>query len=417
MTTVLARFVTALLVLGVHASTFGADQPIAATRLTLKRGSTSAKLVFVTKDPAFLFPAMASADDPSLAGATIDLFAIGEGAASLAIPPGVGKPGWLLTTAAPSYRFTNRTAPAGPSPVRTAQLKQHRQLRIVARAVPLPLAVAEGAIGIRVTTGTLRSCALFDAATVRVDVPGRFVAAGALATSLADCSDTALGAPTTTSTTATTTTTTTVPVCGDGVVQAGEECDDPAPGPCFGSCGAPGTPTACQCCVQNGGQCGSGGGAAPCCDPAAACAPVCAPMFPSYCTVPPPPFPGCNMSGTWDFFDSPTSTFYSIVEGAGGALSVVVYTYPDFATYQVGTGTRTGDAIHISLPSGPIDLVQQSCTVASGGLCNDFVRGTTSVCGDGTIDTEPGLEEQCDDGNQIAGDCCSPTCRVEPGCP
>jgi hypothetical protein len=138
----LGPVVAAILLFGIGAPASAIDQPIAGLRLTLKRVSTGVNLVFVSKDPAFLFPAMASADDPSLAGATIDLFAIGEGAASLAIPPGVGKPGWLLTTAAPSYRFTNRTAPAGPSPVRTAQLKQHRQLRIVARAVPLPLAVA-----------------------------------------------------------------------------------------------------------------------------------------------------------------------------------------------------------------------------------------------------------------------------------
>jgi cysteine-rich repeat protein len=35
------------------------------------------------------------------------------------------------------------------------------------------------------------------------------------------------------------------------------------------------------------------------------------------------------------------------------------------------------------------------------------------VCGDGT--REPGCNEECDDGNQDAGDGCSPTCLVEPG--
>src|SRR5206468_5095592 len=33
-----------------------------------------------------------------------------------------------------------------------------------------------------------------------------------------------------------------------------------------------------------------------------------------------------------------------------------------------------------------------------------------SICGNGFLD--PG--EQCDDGNTLAGDCCSPTCQFEP---
>src|SRR5439155_1423030 len=32
------------------------------------------------------------------------------------------------------------------------------------------------------------------------------------------------------------------------------------------------------------------------------------------------------------------------------------------------------------------------------------------VCGNGVVD----LGEQCDDGNLVAGDCCSPTCQFEP---
>lgn len=36
------------------------------------------------------------------------------------------------------------------------------------------------------------------------------------------------------------------------------------------------------------------------------------------------------------------------------------------------------------------------------------------ICGDGMVD----LEEECDDGNTAGGDCCGPTCRVEPNaCP
>src|SRR5262249_7228850 len=35
---------------------------------------------------------------------------------------------------------------------------------------------------------------------------------------------------------------------------------------------------------------------------------------------------------------------------------------------------------------------------------------TFSVCGNGVLETG----EQCDDGNSVAGDCCSPTCQYEP---
>ena len=42
----------------------GADQPISAAKLLLIRSGSVEKLVFVSKDPAFLFPAVASQDDP-----------------------------------------------------------------------------------------------------------------------------------------------------------------------------------------------------------------------------------------------------------------------------------------------------------------------------------------------------------------
>ncbi len=97
--------------LATHAAALAADQPIAGTRLTLKRSGSGTKLVFVSKDPAFLFPTFGSGDDPSIGGATVDVFSAAEGAAALGMPAGVGKPGWELKSTSPSYRFTNKTAP------------------------------------------------------------------------------------------------------------------------------------------------------------------------------------------------------------------------------------------------------------------------------------------------------------------
>jgi len=49
----------------------GADQPISGAKLILTRtASGREKLVFISRDPAFLFPAPGSADDPSHARTT-----------------------------------------------------------------------------------------------------------------------------------------------------------------------------------------------------------------------------------------------------------------------------------------------------------------------------------------------------------
>ena len=187
------------------------DRPVDGVKLSLIRTSTRQKLVFVSRDPAALFPAIGGADDPgtgSPGGALIDLISPVE-SATLAVPRVAGMPGWTARAGTTDlHRFTNGSAPAGISAVRLVVVREGRVLKLVARATGLALAGAQGSVGIRVTTGALRNCALFDAPTV--DEAGRFVARGALASALADCSDTSLGAlPTTTTTTATTTTTVT----------------------------------------------------------------------------------------------------------------------------------------------------------------------------------------------------------------
>src|SRR5262249_31723148 len=55
----------------------------------------------------------------------------------------------------------------------------------------------------------------------------------------------------------------------------------------------------------------------------------------------------------------------------------------------------------------PYDGCSPTCTVepkCAGGMC-------TATCGDGLKFPQ----EACDDGNNIAGDGCSPTCTIEPG--
>jgi hypothetical protein len=92
----LARLVLLVGVLGVARSGAAADQPLLGTKLLLQKSGTREKLVLVLKDPAVLFPAIGSADDPGTGtpgGATIEIFSASEGTATLAIAAGVGKPG------------------------------------------------------------------------------------------------------------------------------------------------------------------------------------------------------------------------------------------------------------------------------------------------------------------------------------
>src|SRR5262245_50547895 len=91
--------VLAVIAPGLVTSAPALDQPISAVKLSLSRSSSGKeKLVFVSKDPAFLFPAFGSADDPgtgSPGGALLELGSLAQPVApALAIPPGVGKPGW-----------------------------------------------------------------------------------------------------------------------------------------------------------------------------------------------------------------------------------------------------------------------------------------------------------------------------------
>jgi hypothetical protein len=132
-----------------------------------------------------------------------------------------------VKAAPPSFRFVNKLAPAGISPVRAVVLKQGKVLKVAAKAVDLLLATAQGAVGVRITTGSIRNCALFDAATIRRDETNVFIAEGAVAASLADCSNASLGGSTTTSssTTSTSSSSTVPAVCGNGILEPGEQCE------------------------------------------------------------------------------------------------------------------------------------------------------------------------------------------------
>ena len=89
------------------------DQPISGAKLLLLSSGGVEKLVFVSKDPAFLFPTAGGADDPGTAGLQVDLISPVEPlGVSLAAPAGIGNLGWSTTSGTvPAHRFRNGAAP------------------------------------------------------------------------------------------------------------------------------------------------------------------------------------------------------------------------------------------------------------------------------------------------------------------
>ncbi len=173
-----------------------ADQPVAGRKLVIKRAASGAgKLVFVARDPALLFPAIGGVDDPAsggTGGALVEVFTQTEGQVTYVAPTGLATPGWTVRDGArEAYRFAD--PPSGTlSALRVMVLKDGGFLKVVAKSTGLTHAGPLGAVGIRVTTGSLRNCAGFGGASIRKDVAGTYVATHAPATALADCSDASL---------------------------------------------------------------------------------------------------------------------------------------------------------------------------------------------------------------------------------
>jgi hypothetical protein len=165
------------------------DQPISAKVLKVKEMSGGAQVIFVSTDPAVPFPAVGTDDDPatgSPGGMIIDVFSSTQGLASASAPAGLANPGWKVSTSgADAYHY--RTPLAGLFAIRNATLVEGKRLRVRAQlnfAIAAPL----GTVAVRVRTGSLRSCALFEGASVVRD-DTRFVGKNAPAPALADCAD------------------------------------------------------------------------------------------------------------------------------------------------------------------------------------------------------------------------------------
>ena len=197
-----------------------ADQPIDARSLVLRHAPNGREILELrSKDDDVPFPDKGDDDDPTVPGsdgAVLDLFGGDGQVATIVLPGGSGVPGWKAKKGrrkSAAYRYLNPSAPEGPSSVKLLVVQDGVGMLVNGRATGLDLSGALGRVGVRLTMGSLRMCALFDESTVVHDRPGRFAARGALAATLADCSDASLAGvpelPETTTSTSTTTTTTT----------------------------------------------------------------------------------------------------------------------------------------------------------------------------------------------------------------
>lgn len=175
-----------------HGFAAAADHPVDGLQLAWRGSNDKESLNVQLKDAAIPVPAPASPDSPAVTGLTLELFshATGEVATYRALP-GVGQHGWHVraTPSAVTYGYRNGTATQFGGDIQTVTLRTGAVAKVRSKAFGLTETFAHGAIGVRLSYGSERVCALFDGAAVRRDVPGLFVARNAEAGDLASCDD------------------------------------------------------------------------------------------------------------------------------------------------------------------------------------------------------------------------------------
>ena len=187
--------------LATRTSAPAADQLVAGTKIGLKVDSQGReKLTFQSKG-TFAIPVASSGDDPRQVGATLQLVNPNTNESfTFSLPSNH----WSANSAGTSFRYRD-SIPVESGAVRSAVIGG-RKLKVAGRKVGITLnEQSQGTIGVVLTIGTFRYCAVFGPGSVTVDTPGRFSARQALAPSSCPA-----GTPATTTTIASSTTTTTV---------------------------------------------------------------------------------------------------------------------------------------------------------------------------------------------------------------
>jgi len=185
-------------------------------------------------------------------------------------------------------------------------------------------------------------------------------------------------------------------VCGNGIVEPGEQCDDgnlvDGDG-CSSTCQV--EPRCANGVVEAGEQCDDGNVVN-----GDGCSASCQ-------------LEGCTagLTGTWDGGPFGIQFRWNIIEDAAGNLVGDYYLVAASGSPYGGllTGTHAGAMVTMGLvgTASDCDTIHFS---DFGGFT--LTRVASTVCGNGVL--EPG--EQCDDGNLVDGDGCDHNCGI-PGCP
>lgn len=191
-----AAALCALLILaGATELAFAVDFVVGGKQLTLTRppngkGAMSLEL----RDPSIPVPPIDGADDPSLTGLSVTLFARTSGQRPT-FAARAGRDLWKVrsTPAATTFSYSDKTAMPGSADLFKVQLRTGTVLKIRARGPQLTLSQPEGEVAVRVEWGSVRVCAVFDGDAVRQDKVGRFVARNADAPGFTSCDDDILG--------------------------------------------------------------------------------------------------------------------------------------------------------------------------------------------------------------------------------
>ncbi len=177
-----------------------ADLPLDGGQLTIQRSPKGAGAVTVVLENAAVPVAIpGSADDPSLTGVTLTVFGRTSGTSATFVAAAASAAGtWKIRPGTKTtFSYVDRDARTAAGRLGTVQLRTGSGVKLKAPHPGLALDGAEQAVAVRVEWGAQRVCALFDADDVRVAKVGRFMARGADAALLPDCSDeTMTGAPT-----------------------------------------------------------------------------------------------------------------------------------------------------------------------------------------------------------------------------
>jgi len=175
-----------------------ADHPQEAFKLIIKQNTATGKatVTWVTKNPSLVLPAV----PPTSVGATLAITGI-DGRVFAALPSG----NWQVNRKGTQYKFRNKLAPGGTSPVKVSVLKAGKVLNVVVRDSLIQLDnLQQGTVGIALTVGSDTYCSV--CTTPERDEPGKYSAK--LCTAPVDCRMTVP----------------TFDVCGNAVCDVTEDC-------------------------------------------------------------------------------------------------------------------------------------------------------------------------------------------------